>query len=117
VSTFKRRVWHCTQCDHDAVAFAWDYDPKPICPEHHTPMEEDGGYHAAAPGVIQDSFTPHWCETLGHEPVWVESKSQLKREADKRNLVNVVRHDEAYYARQRRRHDEELRDTGRNCEY
>jgi hypothetical protein len=55
---------------------------------------------------------PRWFETLGHDPVFIESKSQLKREADARGLENVVRHDDHYYRTRRKWHDEKLRDTG-----
>lgn len=110
MSTFKRRRYACAACDTTVDAFAWDYDAPP---QHcGQAMHEDGARTALAPGVVDDSFTPHWCETLGHEPVWVESKSQLRREAEARGLVNVVRHEEAYYAKQRKMHDEYLRDTG-----
>lgn len=42
--------------------------------------------------VIDDQLPggPQWIENLGHEPVWVEDKSQLKKELDKRNLQQVV---------------------------
>lgn len=55
---------------------------------------------------------PYLCETLGHEAVYVTSKSHLRREAAARGLENVVRHDDHYYRRQRKQHDERLRDTG-----
>jgi hypothetical protein len=50
------------------------------------------------------------CETLGHEPFFYTSKSELQREAARRGLTNVVKHDDAYYAKQRKMHDERLRD-------
>lgn len=40
-------------------------------------------------GAIQDTLADgggQWIENLGPQPVWVESKSQLKREAAKRGL-------------------------------
>lgn len=113
MSVFKRRAWFCTQCDRTAEAFAWDYDPVPVCAEHLSPMRE-GDVRTEAAGVIDDQIEggPRWFETMGHEPVWIESKSQWRREVAKRNLENVVRHDSAYYAKQRKQHDEYLRDTG-----
>jgi hypothetical protein len=66
-------------------------------------------------GVIDDQLDggARWCETMGHEPVWLDgTKSQWRREMEKRGLVNVVRHDSAYHAKQRKLHDERLRDTG-----
>lgn len=67
-------------------------------------------------GVIDDQLEggPRFFETLGHEPVWIESKSQLRREAEARGKIPFVRHDDAYYKRVFRRHDEERRDTGTN---
>jgi hypothetical protein len=70
--------------------------------------------------VIDDQLEggARWCETMGHEPVWLDgSKSQWRREVAARGLVNVDRHDAAYYARQRRLHDQELRDTGTTREH
>lgn len=77
--------------------------------------------HGRALGVniISDEFAegPHWCETLGHERVWVESKSQLRREAEARGLTCVGgRKSDDYFCTARRLHDQELRDTGRNTE-
>lgn len=79
-----------------------------------------GGHGRAAPSIISDQLEggARWCETMGHEPVWLDgTKSQWKREMQARGLVNVDRHDSAYYATKRRLHDQELRDTGRNREY
>lgn len=80
------------------------------------PLEprRSGGY------VISDEFPngPYLCETLGHEPVYVTSKSHLRREAAARGLECVGgRKSDHYFTTQRRRHDEEKRDTGRNVEY
>ena len=115
--TFKQRRFVCGQCDRQVRCFAWDYDPAPVCADHG-PLHEDSDERVQAHGVVDDTIIGgRWCETLGHEPVWIESHSQLRREAEKRGLVNVVKHDDAYYAKRRRMHDEELRDTGRNVEY
>lgn len=42
--------------------------------------------------IIDDQLEggPQWIENLGHEPVWVEDKSQLKRELDARGLEQRV---------------------------
>ena len=42
--------------------------------------------------IIDDQLPggPQWIENLDHEPVWVEDKSQLKREMDARNLQMKV---------------------------
>jgi hypothetical protein len=45
------------------------------------------------PAVIQDSIIGGvWVENLGHEPVFIESKQQLLREAKARGLEPFVRH-------------------------
>jgi hypothetical protein len=72
-----------------------------------------GGHGPINVGVVDDTVIGgRWCETLGHEPFFYTSKSELQREAARRGLVNVVRKDDAYYATQRKQHDEKLRDTG-----
>jgi hypothetical protein len=44
-------------------------------------------------GVIPDEYTKPWVsENLGHEPVTIYSRSQLKREMDARGLRPFVRH-------------------------
>lgn len=117
MSVYKQRRFVCLSCAYTAAGLCWDYDPPPVCPQHG-PMEEDRGASGRAPGVVDDTIIGgRWCETLGHEPVWIESQSQLRREAEQRGLVNVVRKTEDYYARQRRLHDQELRDIGYNREY
>jgi hypothetical protein len=118
VSTFKRRLYECPSCEHRAVAYAWDYDPMPQC-QHHGAMVETGGT-VTAHSVIDDQLEggPRRFETLGHDAPYIESKSQLRREAEARGLIPVGdRKPAEYFARQRRLHDEELRDRGRNVEY
>jgi hypothetical protein len=65
--------------------------------------------------VIDDQLEggPRFFETMGPEPVWIESKSQWRAEVEARQLVLVDRHDRAYFDRRFREHDERLRDTGR----
>ena len=63
--------------------------------------------------VISDELPngPYFCETLGHDPVWVTSKSHLRREAAARGLECVGgRKPDSYYATQRRQLDEKRRD-------
>lgn len=64
--------------------------------------------------VIDDEIEggPRFFDTMGHEPVWIASKSQWRREVKARELVHVDRHDRAYYRRLFKAHDEQLRDTG-----
>jgi hypothetical protein len=78
----------------------------PFCPH---------GFPATRIHVISDELPngPYWCETLGHEPVFVRSKSHLRREADARNLECVGgRKPDHYFATHRKQHMEKLRDEG-----
>jgi hypothetical protein len=88
----------CEACGQTVTIGEW-----PFCP-HGTPNV----------GVIDDQIEggPRFFDTMGHEPVWIESKSQWRAEVAARNLVNVDKHDRAYYQRKFREHDERLRDTG-----
>jgi hypothetical protein len=118
VSTFKRRWFACQLCGVETTAFAWDYD---AAPEHCSmAMVETGDHGEIAPAVIDDQLDggPRRFETLGHDAPYIESKSQLRREAEARGLIPVGdRKPAEYFARQRKRHDEELRELGRNVEY
>lgn len=63
--------------------------------------------------VISDELPngPYWCETLGHDSVYVTSKSHLRREAAARGLECVGgRKPDAYFAKQRQMLDEKRRD-------
>lgn len=63
----------CERCGEEIRLGSW-----PFCPH--------GAVTSAA--VIDDQLEggPRFFEHLGHEPVWIETKSQLKAELDKRNL-------------------------------
>lgn len=96
----------CDRCGHALEIGEW-----PFCP-HGFP------FHGIS--VIDDQLEggPRRFETLGHDEPWIESKSQLRREAAARGLENCGdKHPADYYKRLFRRHDEELRDTGKNREY
>lgn len=117
--TFKEYAYECEACGRKVKRLHWDHESPGAC-------ECGGELHPGASlilgrnrGVIDDQIEggPRFFETMGHEPVWIESKSQWRREMEKRNLVNVVRHEADYYAKRRKMHDEELRDTGKNREY
>jgi len=73
------------------------------------------GFASEGISVIDDQLEggARLFDTMGHEPVWIESKSQWKREVAQRGLVNVDKYDRAHYARKFREHDERLRDTGK----
>lgn len=68
----------------------------------------------AGVSVIDDSIEggPRFFDTMGPEDVWIDSKSQWRREVAARNLEHVDKHDRDFYRRRFRQHDEELRDTG-----
>ena len=112
--TFKTRRYECPSCGSSVQDLRWDTDPVPQC--SHGPMIETGltttlGRHR---GVIDDQIEggPRLFETFGDTPVWVESKSQWRREVERHQVVNVDRHDSDYYAKQRKMHQERLKDTG-----
>lgn len=89
----------CDRCGHTLQVGDWPYCPHP---------------HGYAVSVIDDQIEggPRFFDTMGHEDVWIETKSQWRREVEARQLVHVDRHDRAYYQRMFRQHDEMLRDTG-----
>lgn len=79
----------CTACDWIAEIWAMPGE-HPACPRCGGKTERIylGGY-----GVIGDEIPGGmWVENLGHEPVKVHSKSELKFEAEKRGLCQKVRH-------------------------
>jgi hypothetical protein len=87
----------CEKCGEHVTVGEW-----PFCPH---------GVPNVGIGVVDDTIIGgRWCETLGHEPVFYGSKSELRRLAAERGLTNVVKHDDAYYAKQRKMHDERIRD-------
>lgn len=50
-------------------------------------------HEQGAAGAVDDTFIGgRWVENLGHEPVFVESRSHLQRELKARGLVEFVRH-------------------------
>lgn len=90
----------CENCGHELQVGDW-----PFCNSGH------GKYNVS---VIDDQLEggPRFFETMGHDAPYIESKSQWKREVEARGLVNVDKHDRAYYRKKFREHDEQLRDTG-----
>lgn len=89
----------CNKCGAVVEVGEW-----PFCPH---------GYPAVGLSIVDDTIIGgRVCETLGDKPFFYTSKSELRREAERRGLQNVVRHEESYYARARKQHDERLRDTG-----
>lgn len=89
----------CDVCQRDVQVGDWPWCPHP---------------HGSSVSVIDDELEggPRWFETMGDAPVYLASKSDWRREVAARPIEHVDRHDRAYYDRQRRQHDERLRDTG-----
>ena len=82
---------HCTVCEWSAEILAAPYEmpPCPNCGGDTERWYPIGGARA----VIGDEFVGgKWIENLDTTPVFVESRSQLKREMEKRGLVERVRH-------------------------
>ena len=91
----------CGSCGSEMQIGEW-----PFCPH---------GFPSARLNVISDELPngPYLCETLGDTPVWVTSKSHLRREAAARGLECVGgRKPDAYFAKQRQMLDEKRRDLG-----
>jgi hypothetical protein len=75
--------------------------------------KNDHGFPLGGLSIVDDELPngPYFCETLSHDPVYVTSKSHLRREAEARGLVCVGgRKPDSYYATQRRLLDEKRRD-------
>lgn len=65
--------------------------------------------------IIDDQLEggPRRFETLGDDAPYIESKSQLRREAQARGLLAVGdRKPASYFAKQRKMQDESIRDAG-----
>ena len=109
--TFKEWSYECEACRERQKHLHWDTDPAPRCACGGT-LQPYSLTVARNRGVIDDQLEggPRFFENLGHEPVWIESKSQWRREVARHNVENVVRHDASYYAKQRKMHDERIRD-------
>lgn len=91
----------CEHCGAELVIGCWPFCPHPI------------GHNVS---VIDDTLEggPRVFENMGHEGVFIESKSQWRREVAARNLEHVDRHDAAYYATWKKQHEERQRDEGRH---
>jgi hypothetical protein len=115
--TFKQRRYECAACGEAVKALKWDYDAPPVCCDR--PMYETGMTYDKAAAVIDDQLEggPRRFETMGPDAPFISTKSEWRREVDKRQLRNVVRHEQSYYDTNRKRRDEERHDTGTNREY
>ena len=95
----------CDKCGKELALGEW-----PFCGGKNAHGFPVGTGVSVIPDAIEGGA--RWCETMGHEPVWLDgTRTQWKREMEARGLVNLDRHDSAYFAKQRKMHDERLRDT------
>jgi hypothetical protein len=78
-----------------------------------------GGHGPYGIAVIDDQLEggPRHFETMGDDAPFISTKSEWRREVDRRQLRNVYRHEQTYYDTKRKRRDEERKDTGTNREY
>lgn len=110
--TYKKYAYECEACGQKTTVMRWNTDPVADCPCGGRLHESSLSWERNR-GVVDDTVIGgRICETLGHEPFYYDSQSQLRREAERRGLVNVVRHDDHYYVTQRKQHMERLKDTG-----
>jgi hypothetical protein len=80
---------HCLACGWVGTIWAVPYThpPCPLC-AGATERAYVSGY-----SFVGDEIPGgQWVENLGHEPVFIESKSQLKHEREMRGLEPMVRH-------------------------
>ena len=75
---------HCLSCAWTGEVIV-SPDVEVLCPSCGGKTEH---VWAASPEVIDDTLPggPRWIENLGHDPVWVETKTQFQAELDKRNV-------------------------------
>jgi hypothetical protein len=90
----------CGSCGAEMQIGEW-----PFCPH---------GFPMVGLSVIDDQIDggPRHFETMGHDAPFISTKSEWRREVANRGLTNVVKHDSAYYAKQRKLLDEKRRDLG-----
>lgn len=85
-----RHTQHCTHCDWVADVFVAAHE-HPACPICGSATERLWSGRSAA--VAGDEFPGgQTFENLGHDPVTVYSRSELKRELRARGLEEMVRH-------------------------
>jgi hypothetical protein len=88
----KRHNQRCTACEWDGEVFV-DAFVNPPCPTCGGATERWWPIGATTHGIISDEIIGgQWLENLGPTPVFVESKSQYRRELAARGLEQKVRH-------------------------
>jgi hypothetical protein len=88
-----RHSQHCTSCEwnDDVVVQPFEHPPCPTCGAATERWWPIGG--SATHGISSDEFIGgKWIENLDTKPIWVESRSHLKREMKARGLEERIRH-------------------------
>lgn len=87
-----RHDQRCTACDWTDEVIVQPFE-QPPCPQCGGPTERYYPIGGRTNGVIPDEFVGgQWIENMGHEPVYITSRSQFKRELEARGLMQAVRH-------------------------
>lgn len=87
-----RHSQRCTSCDWNGDVTVAPYEMPP-CPTCGGETERYYPIGARANAVIPDEFIGgKWIENIAPEPVFIESRSQYKRELASRGLIQKVRH-------------------------
>jgi hypothetical protein len=90
--SLKKYDQHCTVCEWSAeiLAIPGEHPPCPMCGEASERWWPIG---ATSHSIISDEIIGgQFIENIDRHPVFVESKSQYRRELAARNLVEKVRH-------------------------
>lgn len=76
-------TYYCKNCRKRVERFLpmSKYENKQMCEKCRGVMER------RISKTFVEIFRPFWCEDLDVKPIWIESKKQLKEEANKRNLI------------------------------
>jgi hypothetical protein len=111
---FKEWSYECTACGEKQKHLHWSVDAPPLCACGGR-LEPYSVVATRNRGVIDDQIEggPRFFENFGHEPVWIETKSDRRKAMEKYNVIDVNRHEDSYYRKQRKMHDEQLRDEKR----
>jgi hypothetical protein len=98
-------VNRCEKCRQPLTVGEW-----PFCPH---------GFPMAGLSIIDDQLEggPRRFETMGADAPFISSKSEWRREAAARGLIQVDKHDRAYYNAKFRQHDEQIKDTGKYSDH
>ena len=81
----RRYDFACPACNQQTLNHLCEPDEMPVCAKCGVVMAR---LWTETPATIDDTLPggARWIENLGHDPVWVETKTQLKAELDRRGL-------------------------------